>query len=117
MDIGILGPLEVRDDTGRLIPLGRRRMERSVLGLLVLELGRPVTSERLVALLWGDRPPPRARALLSTHVSRLRQPAPRHTDGIPERPGAGLGRRVPVPVTGGEGAETSGGGGEVGTTG
>src|SRR6266511_4159105 len=54
------------------VDLGRRRGERCLLGLLLLEAGRVLPVDRLAALLWDDEPPDHARATLQTHVSRLR---------------------------------------------
>jgi DNA-binding SARP family transcriptional activator len=71
MEFLVLGPLEVHDGD-RKIDLGGRRRERCLLGLLLLEVGRVVSVDRLLALLWDDRPPPNARAMVHTHVSRLR---------------------------------------------
>lgn len=58
--------------SGVRVSLGPRRAERCVLGLLLLEPGRVVPVDRLSDLLWEDRPPRQARAILSSHVSRLR---------------------------------------------
>src|SRR6185312_7298640 len=71
MDFRLLGPLEVWS-SGVRVSLGPRRAERCVLGLLLLEPGRVVPVDRLSDLLWEDRPPRQARAILSSHVSRLR---------------------------------------------
>jgi DNA-binding SARP family transcriptional activator/tetratricopeptide (TPR) repeat protein len=71
MDFFVLGPLVVRDrdEPVRLCP---RRRERCLLGLLLLEPGRPVAADRLVDLLWDGDPPAGAEAMLRSHVSRLR---------------------------------------------
>jgi DNA-binding SARP family transcriptional activator/Flp pilus assembly protein TadD len=55
------------------VDLGARRRERCLLGLLLLEPGRPIAFDRLIDLLWdqGD-PPADARSTLISHVSRLR---------------------------------------------
>jgi DNA-binding SARP family transcriptional activator len=53
------------------LELGRRQ-ERCLLGLLVLEAGRVVSTDRLVSLLWNDAPPQSARATLHSYVARLR---------------------------------------------
>ncbi|GIG88719.1 AfsR/SARP family transcriptional regulator [Plantactinospora endophytica] len=70
MRFQILGPVQVEHD-GRPVAVGRRR-ERCLLGLLLLEAGRPVPIHRLVDLLWAGDPPDTAPAVLSTYVSRLR---------------------------------------------
>lgn len=46
MRIGILGPLEVRDTAGNLVPVGGARL-RSLLIRLAIEDGRPVSVDRL----------------------------------------------------------------------
>ncbi|MFI5531716.1 BTAD domain-containing putative transcriptional regulator [Kitasatospora sp. NPDC051853] len=46
--------------------------QQAVLVALLLNQGRPVTTQDLVDGLWGDRPPPQAVAALRTYVSRLR---------------------------------------------
>ncbi|MGW3049213.1 AfsR/SARP family transcriptional regulator [Kitasatospora sp. NPDC001175] len=46
--------------------------QQAVLVALLLNHGRPVTTQDLVDGLWGDRPPPQAVAALRTYVSRLR---------------------------------------------
>jgi predicted ATPase/DNA-binding SARP family transcriptional activator len=71
MDFGILGPLEVHAD-GRPVPLGGP-MPRSVLAVLLLHGGGPVSPERLAVALWGEDAPPDALAALRVHVSRLRK--------------------------------------------
>ncbi|GIF44538.1 AfsR/SARP family transcriptional regulator [Actinoplanes xinjiangensis] len=71
MDFLVLGPLVVRS-RGTLVDLGRRRRERCLLGLLLLQPGRVIAVDRLVDLLWAGDPPERARATLNSHVSRLR---------------------------------------------
>lgn len=49
----------------------RRRQERALMGVLLLEHGRAVSADRLVALLW-DEPPARARRAVQSHVARIR---------------------------------------------
>ncbi|WP_433790740.1 BTAD domain-containing putative transcriptional regulator [Actinoplanes sp. CA-252034] len=71
MDFLVLGPLVVRSQ-GTVVDLGRRRRERCLLGLLLLQPGRVIAVDRLVDLLWAGDPPERARATLNSHVSRLR---------------------------------------------
>jgi DNA-binding SARP family transcriptional activator len=66
----VLGPVEVRHD-GRTLVFARQQ-EQFILGVLALEVGRPVATDRLIDLLWGDKPPRSARAVLQTRVSELR---------------------------------------------
>ncbi|MFD7904264.1 BTAD domain-containing putative transcriptional regulator [Kitasatospora sp. NPDC059747] len=46
--------------------------QQAVLTSLLLQQGRPVTTQDLVDGIWGERPPPQAIAALRTYVSRLR---------------------------------------------
>jgi DNA-binding SARP family transcriptional activator len=71
MDFRILGPLEVRD-RGRPIELPRRK-QRAVLAILLLRRGEAVSSDVLVDGLWGEDPPPTARAALHNYVAQLRR--------------------------------------------
>ncbi len=71
MRIGVLGPLEVRDDTGALVPVGGARL-RSLLIRLAVGDGRPVSVERLADDLWADDPPADAANAIQALVSRLR---------------------------------------------
>jgi DNA-binding SARP family transcriptional activator len=66
----VLGPVEVWHG-GRALVFARQQ-ERYILGVLALEVGRPVATDRLIDLLWGDNPPRSARAVLQTRVSELR---------------------------------------------
>jgi predicted ATPase/DNA-binding SARP family transcriptional activator len=69
--IGVLGPLEVRDGTGALVPVGGTRL-RSLLIRLAVGDGRPVSVERLADDLWADEPPADAANAIQALVSRLR---------------------------------------------
>src|SRR5918992_166117 len=71
MEFRILGPVEVRDD-GRLVRLGGGK-QRAVLALLLLSANRVVASERMIELLWGERPPATAATALHGHISSLRK--------------------------------------------
>ncbi|GIG58351.1 hypothetical protein Lfu02_27230 [Longispora fulva] len=71
MQFQVLGPVLAHVD-GAPVELSRRRMERCLLGILLLDLGTRVTVGRLTDLLWGDRPPERSKAALQVLVSRLR---------------------------------------------
>ncbi|MEV0809798.1 BTAD domain-containing putative transcriptional regulator [Micromonospora sp. NPDC050200] len=67
----VLGPVAV-DRDGVSLPLGGPK-PRAVLAALLLEAGRVVSEERLIALVWGDDPPPTVRGQLQVHVSGLRK--------------------------------------------
>ncbi len=71
LEFRLLGPLEVLDETGPLLLGGRK--QRSVLALLVLEAPRPVPTDRLIDVLWGERPPRTAATSLQNFVSQLRK--------------------------------------------
>lgn len=70
MLFSVLGPLEVTD-AGKSLALGGPR-QRSVLALLLLDVGRAVAADRLVTEIWGDEPPDGARDSVYTYVSNLR---------------------------------------------
>jgi DNA-binding SARP family transcriptional activator len=70
-DFRILGPLEVVDETGPLLLGGQK--QRCVLALLLLEAPRPVSTDRLVDVLWGERPPRTAATSLQNFISQLRK--------------------------------------------
>jgi two-component SAPR family response regulator len=69
--IGILGPLEVRDSSGRLLPVTGARL-RSLLIRLAISDGRPVPVDVLAADLWPEGGPAAAGNALQSLVSRLR---------------------------------------------
>ena len=71
MRFRILGPLEVwtgQDWSGIGAPKWR-----ALLGALLLNPGQAVSTDRLIAELWGDEPPDRAANLVSVYVLRLRR--------------------------------------------
>lgn len=70
-ELSILGPLEAYGD-GRRIAIGRP-LDRALLAVLGLHAGERMPAEALLAMLWGDEPPPSARASLHNAVSRLRK--------------------------------------------
>ena len=72
MRFGILGPVEVIDDHGRVVALGGPK-QRSVLAILLLHAGEVVSSERLIDELWGERAPASAANTLQVYVSKLRK--------------------------------------------
>jgi serine/threonine protein kinase/DNA-binding SARP family transcriptional activator/WD40 repeat protein len=66
----VLGPVEVESD-GLDVRLGGPK-QRTILGLLVAEVGKVVSVDALIEGLWGDDPTPGARSTLQTYVSNLR---------------------------------------------
>ena len=78
MEFRILGPIEVVDE-GRPIDLGPTQ-QRALLALLVINLNRVVTTERLLEELWGDDAAGKENALW-VYISRLRSALePNRTD-------------------------------------
>ena len=72
MQFAVLGPIEVTSDAGHALPLGGPK-QRTVLAMLLLEANRPVSKDRLIDGVWGERAPPSAGETLDTYVSRLRR--------------------------------------------
>src|SRR5919199_2395843 len=71
LEFRILGPLDVLDDD-RTIELGAPR-QRAVLAILLVHLGEAVSVDRIVDLMWGERPPPTAVKTVQVYVSHLRR--------------------------------------------
>jgi len=71
LGIGLLGPLQVRDETGRTVHVGGRQL-RVLLTLLALNAGRVVPVGSLAGQLWPEDPPGNPGNALQTLVSRLR---------------------------------------------
>ena len=72
MELGILGPFEVRDGSGAdvALPAGR---ERALLAVLALRRGEVVSVDALVDALWGEQPPSTAAKAVQGYVSHLRR--------------------------------------------
>ena len=68
--IEVLGPL-VLEREGRSLPLPSGH-QRSLLALLVLGAGVPISRDRLIDELWGEHPPPSAVSAMHVHLSKLR---------------------------------------------
>ncbi len=71
LEVRLLGPLEVRRDD-RMLKLGGAK-PRTLLADLALHLGEPVSTDRLIDDLWGERPPAKAKHTLQEYVSQLRK--------------------------------------------
>lgn len=71
MECRVLGPLEL-NDRGRATTVSSPR-QRTLLAALVVHARQVVSFDRLVDILWGERPPASARRSLHSHVSRLRK--------------------------------------------
>ena len=72
MEFRVLGPLEILDDSGGVIPV-RAPKERALLLSLLLHANEVVPSERLVDELWGEQRPESAANVIQTYVSHLRR--------------------------------------------
>ncbi|MEY9941597.1 BTAD domain-containing putative transcriptional regulator [Streptacidiphilus sp. MAP5-3] len=75
MQIGMLGPLEVRTDDGGLADVPGARL-RGLLVALALKPGHVVPKATLVDWIWGEYPPADATNALQRLVSRLRKVLP-----------------------------------------
>ncbi|OBH88839.1 BTAD domain-containing putative transcriptional regulator [Mycobacterium sp. E2733] len=71
MELGVLGPLQVRHDGTPVEIPGAK--PRAILTLLGLHNGSVVAADTLVELLWGEDPPRTAAKALQTHISLLRR--------------------------------------------
>jgi DNA-binding SARP family transcriptional activator len=71
LEFRILGPLEVADD-GELMQLSGQK-QRALLALLLLDVNRVVSTDRIVDALWGEEPPRTAATSLQNFVSQLRK--------------------------------------------
>ena len=72
MRILLLGPVTAVDQTGTEVRLGGPQQRRLV-AALATDLGRPLSLDRLIDILWGDSAPSDAGSTLQTYVSRLRR--------------------------------------------
>jgi predicted ATPase/DNA-binding SARP family transcriptional activator len=75
VQIGMLGPFEVRTDDGVFADVPGARL-RGLLIALALEPGHVVPKARLVDWIWGEHPPSDAANALQRLVSRLRKVLP-----------------------------------------
>src|SRR5262245_32705556 len=70
VNIRVLGPLEVLSDDGD-VRLGGPK-QRTVLALLVAQVGKSVSVDALIDGVWGAEPTAGARSTLQSYVSNLR---------------------------------------------
>src|SRR5688572_24919732 len=71
LPLRLLGPVEVIGPHGRANLVGAR--QRTLIGLLGLRAGRPVSHQKLADALWGDDLPRTAMRSLYSHIARVRQ--------------------------------------------
>ncbi len=67
----VLGPLEALHE-GRSLPLGGAK-QRALLAILLLHAEHPVSTDTIIDLLWGERPPTSAAKVVQVYVSQLRK--------------------------------------------
>ena len=72
MRLALLGPFEVKNDAGDLLPVAGTRL-RHLIARLALAGGRPVSTSALAEAVWGDNPPADLANALQTLVSRARR--------------------------------------------
>jgi DNA-binding SARP family transcriptional activator len=71
LEFRILGPLEVAEDGEPLQLSGHK--QRALLAVLLLDVNRVVSTDRIVDALWGEEPPRTAATSLQNLVSHLRK--------------------------------------------
>lgn len=71
LEFGVLGPLQASVG-GSPISLGTPK-QRALLAMLVVNRNRPVGVDSLLTAVWGEDPPPGARASMHTYLSNLRR--------------------------------------------
>jgi DNA-binding SARP family transcriptional activator len=71
MEIRLLGLVEA-SHAGHDLPLGGAKA-RALLAMLALHANAPVSADRLVDGLWGERPPATAHKIVQMLVSQLRK--------------------------------------------
>ncbi|HEX2315076.1 MAG TPA: BTAD domain-containing putative transcriptional regulator, partial [Thermomonospora sp.] len=72
MRFGVLGPLRVWTAGGEPVTVPELKV-RALLAALLAQEGRPVSADRLIEDLWGDRLPADPAGVLRTKVSQLRR--------------------------------------------
>ncbi|MBE1587298.1 BTAD domain-containing putative transcriptional regulator [Nonomuraea angiospora] len=72
MRFGVLGPLAVWTADGEPVKVPEVKV-RALLADLLIHAGRPVSADRLIEDLWGERPPANASGALRVKVSQLRR--------------------------------------------
>ncbi|MGQ4389078.1 BTAD domain-containing putative transcriptional regulator [Streptomyces sp. SAS_270] len=72
MQFTILGPMEARTAAGEPLELGGARLQL-LLGLLLEDVGKVVSTQRLIEEVYGDEPPASAANALQSQISRLRR--------------------------------------------
>lgn len=91
LEFRVLGPFEVLAD-GVGLEVGPPQ-QRALLVALVLEAGRVVSGDAMVAQLWGDHPPASAAGTVQAYVSQLRRVL--EPNRVPRAPASVLVTRCP----------------------
>jgi predicted ATPase/DNA-binding SARP family transcriptional activator len=68
----VLGPMRVLDNNGAEVQLSAPKL-RTLLALLLVNRGRPVSGDRIADSLWGDAPPRSAPNLIQGYIRDLRR--------------------------------------------
>ncbi|GIH22555.1 hypothetical protein Aph01nite_08650 [Acrocarpospora phusangensis] len=84
MEFHVLGTLGVTRD-GRLVPAGGAPKLQLTLAALLSRAGSPVSTDWLVAAVWGDQPPASARRNIHLYIHQLRRAYGTHV--VPGTPG------------------------------
>ncbi|MEZ0073764.1 BTAD domain-containing putative transcriptional regulator [Planotetraspora sp. GP83] len=84
MEFHVLGPLSVSRD-GRLVAVSGAPKLQLTLAALLSKAGQPVSTDWLIAAVWGDQPPASARRNIHLYVHQLRRAFGAHV--LPGRPG------------------------------
>jgi class 3 adenylate cyclase/DNA-binding SARP family transcriptional activator len=71
LDVGLLGPLEVRLGDEQVVVAAPK--QRKLLALLALDVGRVVSADELADRLWSGNPPDSAATALQVYISQLRK--------------------------------------------
>ncbi|MGH3435571.1 MAG: BTAD domain-containing putative transcriptional regulator [Sciscionella sp.] len=79
LHFGVLGPARMLVGA-REVDLGGPR-QRGLLALFALQVNQVVSLDRIVDVLWGERPPATARTIVQGYVSRLRRLIETHAPG------------------------------------
>ncbi|WP_330172105.1 winged helix-turn-helix domain-containing protein [Streptomyces sp. NBC_01498] len=80
MYFSVLGPLTALTTAGHAVDVPEAKV-RALLAVLLVHAGRPVSADRLVDDLWGERLPGNPAGALQTKVSRLRRALARAEPG------------------------------------
>jgi DNA-binding SARP family transcriptional activator len=79
MRLRVLGPVELSAANGPIYLA--RRQQRLILGILGVEANRVMPSEQLIDLVWGGRPPGKARGVIQNRVYEIRAALSGHVVG------------------------------------